>query len=79
MPHVHFTFPDEIKKKLESSVPARERSQFVAQATAEALQMRRLKKVLLSKKFVGSYRSSQAPEALVKSIRKKSRRPSFRL
>lgn len=77
MPHVHFTFPDDLKKKLETSVPPRERSQFVARATEEALQMRRLKKVLLSKRFVGSYPQSVKPEAWVRSIRKKSRKIPF--
>lgn len=40
MPHVHFTFPEPLKKQLEKTVPSRERSQFVSRATEIALKLK---------------------------------------
>ncbi len=73
MPHVHFTFPESLKKNLERLVPFRERSLFVTRATEQALQMKHLKKILTSERHVGSY-PEENPELIVKNIRKKSRR-----
>ena len=73
MPHVHFTFPDPLKKDLERWVPLRERSQFVSRATEQALQMKRLRKILASKRHIGSYPEG-SPEKLVINIRKRSRK-----
>lgn len=72
MPHVHFTFPEPLKKQLEKTVPSRERSQFVSRATEMALQMKHLREALLAKRYVGTYREI-IPEKWVKSLRKKSR------
>lgn len=72
MPHVHFTFPEPLKKHLEKSVPPRERSQFVRRATEMALQMRHLREILLSKRHVGGYREG-SPERRVRNLRKQGR------
>ncbi len=72
MPHVHFTFPEPLKKHLERSVPLRERSQFVSRATEMALQMKRLRKSLLSKRHVGTYREI-SPEKWIRNLRGKGR------
>ncbi len=74
MPHVHFTFPPDLKQKLERAVPLRERSQFVAKATEAALQMKRLRKTLLSKKYIGTYSLFPKPNALVQKIRRRGRK-----
>lgn len=73
MPHLHFTFPEHVKKNLESSIPLRERSRFVSQATEQALQMRRLKEALLSKRHVGTYPDLDA-DSFVRRLRKKGRK-----
>lgn len=73
MPHIHFTFPTHIQKELEKMVPLRERSQFVSQATEQALKMKRLRILLLSKKNVGTY-SDLSPEKWLKRLRKKTHR-----
>lgn len=75
MPHIHFTFPEQLQKELAASIPLRERSRFVAWATEQALQMLRLKKTLLSKKHVGAYSYKKSPNSIIKTIRKKSRAP----
>jgi len=73
MPHVHFTFSEGLKRNLEKYVPIRERSQFVSQATEQALRMQSLKKNLLSKRHVGTY-PSRNPDAWIRSLRKKGRK-----
>lgn len=73
MPHLHFTFPEPIKRELERLVPLRERSRFVGQATARALQMRHLQKTLLSKRYVGSYPEIN-PDRWVEKLRQKGRK-----
>ena len=73
MPHVHFTFPDDLKKNLEKRVPLRERSQFVSRATEQALQMQTLKKVLLSKKYIDTY-PERDTAVWVRALRKKGRK-----
>lgn len=74
MPHMHFTFPENLKHKLVRIIPERERSRFVSQATERALQMLHLKKQLLSKKYVGTYPDAN-PNLLLRGIRRKSRPP----
>lgn len=73
MPHVHFTFPEPVKRALEKWIPPRERSGFVSQATEQALKMKHLRETLLSKKHVGTYQEVN-PEGWVRAVRKKGRR-----
>ena len=73
MPHIHLTFPAPLQKELVANIPLRERSRFIAQATEQALQMRCLRELFLSKKNVGTYLEIK-PEKWIRQFRKKSRR-----
>lgn len=73
MSHVHFTFPEPLKRELERRIPPRERSGFVSQTTRQALQMKYLRATLSSKRHVGTYEEVDA-ESFVRDIRKRGRK-----